>query len=204
MKLYDFPGAPNPRRVKIFAAEKDIELELINCDLAKGEHKTPEFIKKNPSGKIPVLELDDGRCISESVAICRYLEEIQPEPNLFGSNSFERAYIESRNRHIELELWTQIGTSWINGPIVKKLGRFKQIKEAKEVSDKNTKSFYKRLNIELATNQFVAGDRYTIVDVTLLAAIDFAIVMVDLKPDSSLTHLYRWHEEVSSRPSSKT
>ena len=204
MKLYDFPGAPNPRRVKIFAAEKDIELELINCDLAKGEHKTPEFIKKNPSGKIPVLELDDGRCISESVAICRYLEEIQPEPNLFGSNSFERAYVESRNRHIELELWTQIGTSWINGPIVKKLGRFKQIKEAKEVSDKNTKSFYKRLNIELATNQFVAGDRYTIVDVTLLAAIDFAIVMVDLKPDSSLTHLYRWHEEVSSRPSSKT
>ena len=204
MKLYDFPGAPNPRRVKIFAAEKDIELEIINCDLAKGEHKTPEFIKKNPSGKIPVLELDDSRCISESVAICRYLEEIQPEPNLFGSNSFERAYVESRNRHVELELWTQIGTSWINGPIVKKLGRFKQIKEAKEVSDKNTKSFYKRLNIELATNQFVAGDRYTIVDVTLLAAIDFAIVMVDLKPDSSLTHLYRWHEEVSSRPSSKT
>ena len=204
MKLYDFPGAPNPRRVKIFAAEKDIELELINCDLAKGEHKTPEFIKKNPSGKIPVLELDDGRCISESVAICRYLEEIQPEPNLFGSNSFERAYIESRNRHIELELWTQIGTSWINGPIVKKLGRFKQIKEAKEVSDKNTKSFYERLNSELATNQFVAGDRYTIADITLLAAIDFATVMVDLKPDSSLTHLYRWHEEVSSRSSSKT
>ena len=203
MKLYDFPGAPNPRRVKIFAAEKDIELEIINCDLAKGEHKTPEFIKKNPSGKIPVLELDDSRCISESVAICRYLEEIQPEPNLFGSNSFERAYVESRNRHVELELWTQIGTSWINGPIVKKLGRFKQIKEAKEVSDKNTKSFYERLNSELASNQFVSGDRYTIADITLLAAIDFATVMVGLKPDSSLTHLYRWHEEVSSRPSSK-
>ena len=203
MKLYDFPGAPNPRRVKIFAAEKDIELEIINCDLAKGEHKTPEFIKKNPSGKIPVLELDDSRCISESVAICRYLEEIQPEPNLFGSNSFERAYVESRNRHVELELWTQIGTSWINGPIVKKLGRFKQIKEAKEVSDKNTKSFYERLNNELASNQFVSGDRYTIADITLLAAIDFATVMVGLKPDSSLTHLYRWHEEVSSRPSSK-
>ena len=85
MKLYDYNGAPNPRRVKIFAAEKDIQLELIQCDLAKGEHKTPEFIVKSPSGKIPVLELDDGRCISESVAICRYLEEIHPEPNLFGS-----------------------------------------------------------------------------------------------------------------------
>ena len=88
----------------IFAAEKNIELELIHCDLAKGEHKTPEFIVKSPSGKIPVLELDDGRCISESVAICRYLEEVHPEPNLFGSNPYELAYIESRNRHLELEL----------------------------------------------------------------------------------------------------
>ena len=73
MKLYDYPGAPNPRRVKIFAFEKGMKLELIRCDLAKGEHKQQEFIKKNPSGKIPVLELNDGRCISESVAICRYL-----------------------------------------------------------------------------------------------------------------------------------
>ncbi len=203
MKLYDYPGAPNPRRVKIFAAEKGIELELINCDLAKGEHKTQEFIKKNPSGKIPVLELEDGRCISESVAICRYLEEVQPEPNLFGANPFELAHVESRNRHVELELWTQIGTSWVNGPIVGKLGRFKQIKEAKEVSDRNTKNFYKRLNNELAITQFVAGDRYTIADITLLTAVDFASAMVDLKPDPLLTNLYRWHKEVSERPSSK-
>ena len=84
MKLYDFPKAPNPRRVKIFAHEKDIELELINCDMGKREHKTPEFLTKNPSGKIPVLELENGECISESVAICRYLELIKPEPNLFG------------------------------------------------------------------------------------------------------------------------
>ena len=109
MKLYDFPSAPNPRRVKIFAAEKGIDLELVNCDMSKREHKSEEFLKKNPSGKIPVLELDDGRCISESVAICRYLESIEPEPNLFGKDPFELAFIESRNRHIELELWTQIG-----------------------------------------------------------------------------------------------
>ena len=202
MKLYDYHGAPNPRRVKIFAAEKDIQLELIQCDLAKGEHKTAEFIVKSPSGKIPVLELDDGRCISESVAICRYLEEIYPEPNLFGSTPYELAYIESRNRHLELELWTQIGISWVNGPIVGRLGRFKQIKEAKESSDRNTEKFYERLNDELAITQFVAGDRYTIADITLLTAIDFATAMVDLKPDSLLTHLYRWHKEVSRRPSS--
>ena len=203
MKLYDYPGAPNPRRVKIFAAEKDIELELINCDIAKGEHKTKDFLKKNPSGKIPVLELDDGRCISESVAICRYLEEIHPEPNLFGVDAFELAYVESRNRQIELELWTQIGTSWVNGPIVGKLGRFKEIPEAKETSDKNTKNFYERLNNEFSTIQFVAGARYTIADITLLSAIDFATAMVALKPDSTLRHLFRWHKEVSERPSAK-
>ena len=203
MKLYDYPGAPNPLRVKIFAAEKDIKLELINCDLAKGEHKKPEFIVKSPSGKIPVLELDDGRCISESVAICRYLEEIHPEPNLFGSTPYELAYIESRNRHLELELWTQIGISWVNGPIVGRLGRFKQIKEAKEASDKNTEKYYERLNEELAVTQFVAGNRFTIADITLLTAIDFATTMVDLKPDPVLTYLYRWHKEVSERPSSK-
>ena len=202
MKLYDYDGAPNPRRVKIFAAEKDIQLELIQCDLVKGEHKTPEFIEKSPSGKIPVLELDDGRCISESVAICRYLEEIYPEPNLFGSTPYELAYVESRNRHLELELWTQIGISWVNGPIVGRLGRFKQIKEAKESSDRNTEKFYERLNDELAITQFVAGDRYTVADITLLTAIDFATTMVDLKPNSLLTHLYRWYEEVSNRPSS--
>ena len=108
MKLYDFPGAPNPRRVKIFLAEKELEVEIVHCDMSKGEHKTPEFLRKNPSGKIPVLELDDGRCLGESVAICRYLEAIQPEPNLFGADAFELGYVEMRNRQIELELWTQI------------------------------------------------------------------------------------------------
>ena len=135
MKLYDYPGAPNPRRVKIFAEEKNILLELINCDMAKREHKTPEFLKKNPSGKIPVLELEDGRCISESIPICRYLESLVPEPNLFGEDPFEIAHIESRNRHIELELWTQIGISWVNGPIVGSMGLFEQIPDAKKASE---------------------------------------------------------------------
>ena len=202
MKLYDFPSAPNPRRVKIFAAEKGIDLELVNCDMSKREHKSEEFLKKSPSGKIPVLELDDGRCISESVAICRYLESIEPEPNLFGKDPFELAFIESRNRHIELELWTQIGTSWVNGPIVGSMGIFEQIPAAKSASDKNVNSFYKRLDREFSSSRFVAGDRYTIADITLLSAVDFASRMVDLKPDDELKSLHRWHQEVSSRPSS--
>ena len=203
MKLYDFPRAPNPRRVKIFACEKNIELELINCDMAKKEHKTPEFLRKNPSGKIPVLELDDGRCISESVAICRYLESLEPEPNLFGKDSYESAYIESRNRHIEFELWTQIGISWVNGPIVGSLGIVDQIAEAKNMSDKNVRSFYDRLDKEFASAEYVAGNCFSIADITLITAIDFASEMVDLKPQNELENLARWFSAVSSRSSMK-
>ena len=203
MKLYDFPGAPNPRRVKIFAVEKGIELELVNCDMTKGEHKTPVFLKKNPSGKLPVLELDDGRCIAESVAICRFLESVYPEPNLFGVDAFELGYIEARNRQIEFELWSQIGTSWVNGPIVGKMGIFKQIPAAKEASDQNVNRYYQRLDNEFAEAQYVAGDRYTVADISLLSAMDFATAMVELKPPQSLTNLYRWHEQVSARPSAK-
>jgi glutathione S-transferase len=202
MKLYDFPGAPNPRRAKIFAAEKGIELELVNCDMMKGEHKAEGFLAKNPSGKLPVLELDDGRCIAESVAICRYLEALEPEPNLFGRDAYELGHIEARNRQIELELWTQIGTSWINGPIVGKMGRFKQIPEAKEASDRNVHSYYARLDREFADAAFVAGDRYTVADITLLTAIDFASALVGLPPDPELGNLSRWHREISERPSS--
>ena len=203
MRLYDYPGAPNPRRVKIFAAEKDINLQLIDCDILKRAHKTPEFLIKNPSGKIPVLELDDGRCISESVAICKYLELIKPEPNLFGSDEFEIAYIESRNRHIEFELWTQIGTSWVNGPIVASMGIVEQIPDAKNASDKSVNSYYQRLDAEFSISKFVAGERFTVADITLLTAIDFASSMVDLKPDAGLSNLARWYSEISTRPSSK-
>lgn len=203
MKLYDFPGAPNPRRVKIFAEEKNITLDLINCDMTKREHKSPEFLSKNPSGKIPVLELDDGRCISESIPICRYLESLVPEPNLFGNDPFEISFIESRNRFIELELWSQIGTSWVNGPIVGAMGIFNQIPDAKKASDKNVEAYYERLNKEFSSSEFTAGDRYTVADITLLSAIDFASSMVDLKPSESLTELYRWHNQILSRASSK-
>lgn len=201
MKLYDYQGAPNPRRVRIFAAEKGIELELINCDMSKGEHKTPEFLEKNPSGKIPVLETDDGRFIPESVAICRYLEAIEPEPNLFGRDAFELGHIEARNRMIELELWTQIGTSWVNGPIVGRMGRFTQIPEAKEASDRNVSRYYERLDREFADSEYVAGERFSVADISLLTAIDFAAALVDLKPAAELEHLWRWHGIVSNRPS---
>ena len=201
MKLYDYEGAPNPRRVKIFAAEKGIDLELIHTDMGKGEHKTPEFLKKNPSGKIPVLELDDGRCIPESIAICRYLEAIEPEPNLFGRDAFELGYIEARNRQMEFELWRELSISWVNGPIVGALGIVNQIPEAKQQSDERTRQYYVRLDDEFASAAFVAGDRFTVADITLLTGIDFGTRLVGLKPDEKLTNLGRWYREVSSRPS---
>lgn len=199
MKLYDYTGAPNPRRVKIFLKEKGVPFETIYCDMAKGEHKSPEFLEKNPSGKIPVLETDDGRYLAESVAICRYIESLYPDPNLFGEDPFELGHIEMRNRQIELELWTQIGISWVNGPIVGQMGRFRQNPLAKEISDENVVKYYKRLDRELGASPYVAGDRFTVADITLVTAIDFATALVDLKPDESHAGLWDWHSRVSAR-----
>jgi glutathione S-transferase len=116
--------------------------------MTKCEHKTSEFLKKDPSGKIPVLELEDGRCPSESVAIFRYIEEVHPEPNLMGPDPFEVGHIEMRNRHIETEFWSQVGVSWVNGSIVGAMRIYKQIPEAKVA---NVAKYCERLEAELAT-----------------------------------------------------
>ena len=203
MKLYDYPGAPNPRRVKIFLHEKDLAYEAVNCDMAKGEHKLPAFLEKNPSGKIPVLELDDGRCLAESVAICRDLEAIQPEPNLFGRDPFELGHIEMRNRQIELELWTQVGVSWVNGPIVTKMWQVEPNTRAKQASDANVRRYHERLDHEFGQSDYVAGGRFTVADISLISAIDFGAKLVDLQPDEGLENLWQWHARVSARDSVK-
>ncbi len=201
MKLYSYGTAPNPRKVKIFLAEKGLKYDLVEVDMMKGEHKAPEFLAKNPSGKVPVLELDDGRFLAESIAICRYLESVHPEPNLFGVDAYELGFIEMRNRQMETELWSQIGVSWVNGPIVAKMGIYKTIPEAKEQSDANVNKYYERLNKEFANAEYVAGSRFTVADITLLTGIDFARTLVGLKPDAGLENLWRWHELVSQRDS---
>jgi glutathione S-transferase len=203
LKLYDVTIAPNPRRVRIFAAEKGIDLELVQVDMAGGEHKTPEFLKKHPSGKIPALETDDGRYIAESVAICRYLEALHPEPSLFGATPYDLGRIEMHNRILELEFWTQIGVSWVNGPVVAKMlpGRFKQNAAAKETSDANVHAFYQRLNRELGERAYMAGDDYSVADITALSGVDFAKGAVGLPPAEDLANLWDWHRRVSARPS---
>ena len=202
MKLYDYKAGPNPRRVRIFLAEKGIEVPLVHTDIVKREQKTPEFLTKNPIGSIPVLELDDGTCISESVAICRYFEEVHPEPPLFGRSPLEKAQIEMWLRRVELNFMVPVGMVWIHGhPLTARL--IKQIPEAAEQNRKRTQMGYTLLNEQLANHEFVAGQDYSVVDAVLLASLDFANGLVGVPYDSSLTHLKRWHDSVSKRPSAE-
>jgi len=202
MKLYNHVLAPNPRRVRIFAAEKKIELSLEEVDILAGQSRTPEFLAKNSSGGVPVLELDDGSYLSESVAICRYLEGLHPEPNLLGRDLREQAEIERWNRRMELELFAAIGRTVQNtSPIFQ--GRFKQFPDYGEAQRAVVHQRLERMDRELNGHQFVASDRFTIADITALVAIDIGSRLAEIKILSELTHLTRWHQAVSSRPSAK-
>ena len=200
MKLYNHTLAPNPRRVRIFAAEKAIELRVADVDILAGQSRTPEFLAKNSSGGVPVLELDDGSYLSESVAICRYLEGLHPEPNLLGRDLREQAEIERWNRRMELELFTAIGRTVQNTSSIFQ-GRFKQFPEYGEAQRALVYQRLERMDRELNGHKFVAGDRFTIADITALVAIDIGGRLADIKIAPELAHLTRWHETVSSRPS---
>jgi len=200
MKLYNHSLAPNPRRVRIFAAEKGINLTLEDVDILAGQSRTPEFLAKNSSGAVPVLELDDGSHLSESVAICRYLEGLHPEPNLLGRDLREQADIERWNRRMELELFAAIGRTVQNtSPIFQ--GRFKQFQEYGEAQRAVVYQRLERMDRELNGHQFVAGNRFTIADITALVAIDIGGRLADIKIAPELAHLTRWHNAVSQRPS---
>jgi glutathione S-transferase len=200
MILYDYPGGPNPRRVRIFLAEKGISEPMETVDILKRRNRQPDFLEKNPTGGIPILELDDGTCISESVAICRYFEELHPEPPLFGTGAKQRAIIEMWLRRVELNLMVPIGMVWVHGhPLTAKLIR--QIPEAAAQNRVRTAMGYKLLNDQLAENDFIAGDTYSVVDAVALATYDFGAGLVGVPPEDGLTHLARWHAAVSARPS---
>lgn len=202
MKLYDYQAGPNPRRVRIYLAEKGIEVPLVHTDIMKREQKTPEFIAKNPIGSIPVLELEDGTCISESVAICRYFEELHPEPPLFGRTPVEKATIEMWLRRVELNLMVPVGMVWIHGhPLTARL--VKQIPEAADQNRKRVRIGYKLFDDQLGANEFVAGSDYSVVDAVLLASLDFANGLVGVPYPEKLGHLKRWHDMVLARPSAE-
>jgi glutathione S-transferase len=201
MKLYDFTLAPSPRRARVFLAEKGIDVERVQVDIMRNANRTPEFLKKNPLGSLPILELDDGTCLSESVAICRYFEELQPEPNLFGVGAREKALIEMWNRRVELEIFAPVGHVWSHLSEAAK-GRGRRISEFGEIQKRAAIDRIAWLDRELGGRGFIAGDRYTIADITTLCMIDFART-VDIRIQPEQMNLARWYGEVSSRPSAK-
>ena len=200
MKIYDYTLAPNPRRLRIFVAEKGLKIPYEQVDIFAGANRTPEFLKKNPAGGLPVLELDDGSCIAESVAIARYLEALNPEPNMFGRNPREQAEIEMWSRRMELNLFGLIGRAFQNtNPMF--ANRIKQFPDYGAAQLESGKQQLAWLDAQLAGKDFIAGNRYTMADVNALTAIIFGQQTLDLKLDPALKNLARWHQAVSSRPS---
>lgn len=201
MKLYDSKMAPNPRRVRIFLAEKGVEIPAVPLDLAKAETRQPAFLAKNPMGGVPLLELDDGTAIAESVAICRYVEELHPAPPLFGSGAKDRALVEMWQRRAENEVFRNV-TGCFQNTHAFFAGRIEQVPAYGEVCRKAARARLGWLDAEMAGRPFLAGDRFTIADVTLLCAIDFGRV-VDIRIAPEQKHLLRWYESVASRRSAK-
>jgi glutathione S-transferase len=199
VKLLEYTAAPNPRRVRVFLAEKGIEVPTEQVDIGKAENREPPYLAKNPMGGVPILELDDGTYLAETVAICRYFEETQPEPPLFGTSIQDRALVEMWNRRMELEVWNRVtGTFQHTHDFFK--GRIEQVPEWGEACKKAAFARLEWLDKELGGRDFVAGDRYTIADITLLCAIDFGRVS-GIKIGGDQKNLARWHEAVSARPS---
>jgi glutathione S-transferase len=201
MKLYDSKLAPNPRRVRIFLAEKGISVPTVQVDIGKGESRKAPYIEKNPLGGLPMLELDDGTCIAESVAICRYFEALQPDPPLMGTTAADQGVVEMWQRRMELEVFRNVTGCFQNTHDFFK-GRIEQVPAYGEVCRKAGRARLAWLDGELATRPFIAGQRYTIADITALCAIDFGRV-VDIRIADDQKHLARWYEAVASRPSAK-
>lgn len=201
MKLYDSSTAPNPRRVRIFLAEKGIALPTEQVDIGARANLVPAFRAKNPFAQLPVLELDDGTCISESVAICRYFEEVQPDPPLFGVGARERTLVEMWQRRVELEFTNRVFLCFQNTSDFFK-GRIPQVPEFGAVSKQRAEETLALLDGVLANQRYVAGERFSIADITALVGVDFGRV-VKLRPDPGQKNVLRWHAEVSGRPSAK-
>ncbi len=202
MKLHTFASAPNPRRVHIYLAEKGIDVPCEHVDIMKRENRTPDFLeKRNPLGGIPVLELDSGEHIAESVAICRYFEALNPEPPLFGTTPEEIARIDMWNRRVELKGMQAVGMVWVHGSPFTKAVNPNQIAEAAKQNRALAHQFYEFLDASLAKTDYIAGDAFTISDILALSVIDFAAGLVELPYDPKLENLAAWHARVSERPS---
>jgi glutathione S-transferase len=200
MKIFEFRDFPNPRRVRVFLAEKGINgIPFAQIDVPGGEHRKPAFLARNPYGSVPTLELDDGTFISETVAICRYFEARHPEPHLMGETPEETAAIEMWQRRIEHTLFDTIATYFHHA--TPGLGGLEAYQN-KEWGAHNRDLFLaamEKTDTLLAEREFIAGDRFSIADITALCAIDYG-GFVEIGIPAELTNLQRWYDAVSSRP----
>jgi len=203
MLLYQDPRAPNPRRVRIFLAEKNVAYDTIEVLIANSAHQTEQFRRKNPISLLPVLELPDGRILRESMAICRFIEEQHPEPNLFGADTWERAQIEMWNRHAELELLWPVSQVFRNTHQFW-VGRIKQAPDFAEIMREHLAQRFDWLEEELGKRPYMAGERFSVADITALCAIDFGKVSQIRIDAGTHPNLAAWHKRVSDRPSTRT
>lgn len=205
MLMYDFALAPNPGRVRAFLKEKGIEMAFHELNVREGQQHEEPYATKNPFRLTPFLELDDGTIIAESMAICRYLEELHPEPNLFGADAKERAIVEMWNRRVELDGFANLGSAARNtapmfaGRVLPGLrSDHPQVPEVAERGRELVRLFLPKLDAQLAENKFVAGDRFTVADITAVFLIRGAQMQkLDL---SACPNIERWFAEVSARP----
>jgi|TARA_R100000501_G_scaffold17911_1_gene34699 glutathione S-transferase len=209
MKLYDMKRAPNPRRVRIFLAEKGIEVPMVEVDIVSGENRAPEFLATNPRGTLPVLQLDDGTLIDESMAICRYFEARHPDPPLFGRDPLEQAKVEQWQRRIELDgLYNVAGIFRNTAPHLAERAApgaapdMKQIPELAERSRALLPGFFRMVESQLADQEYVAGGNYSVADITLFCTIGFAR-WVDVGIPDDAPNLQRWNAAMMQRPSAK-
>jgi glutathione S-transferase len=200
MKLYDGGRAPNPRRVRVFLAEKGISVPLEPVDMGAMAHKGEEVSSRNPLQRLPVLELDDGTILTESIAICRYFEALQPEPALFGKGALEIARIEMWQRRMELNLLAPVAAVFRHLHPAMLQWEVPQVKEWGEANRPKVIEFLAILDKELAGREFAAGDEYTVGDITGMIAIDF-MKPAKLQIPEEMIHVRRWHSALAARPS---
>lgn len=200
MKLYDSSRAPNPRRVRVFLAEKGIAVPTEPIDLGTLEQKSVAFSAVNPLQRVPALVLDDGTVITESIAICRYFEATHPEPPLFGTATLESVMIEMWNRRVEFHLFGPVSQVFRHLHPAMKQMEVPQVPAWGEANKPRVYEFLSFLDRELASRPFIAGRHFTVADITALIAVDFMKPAKLVVPDE-LGRLKRWHAEVSARPS---
>lgn len=201
-KILETKTAPNPRRVRIFLSEKGMEVPYEDLDLMKGALKTPEFTRINPFQRVPVLILDDGTAISETMAICRYAEEIKPDPPLFGKDAVGKAQVEMWNRRMELGLLASVAQAFRHlHPAMAHL-EVPQVKDWGEANKPKALEVLAFMDQELAQRPYIAGNDYSVADITAMVAVDFMRV-ARIQRSLDLKNLDRWYNEVSARPSAK-